>query len=136
MKRPNPLLWCWYAVGGRLPAQYREWVLHDATTRTWLLRYAIRNLIFYQLPVLALLFVIFGVLLTTTEPLIVLLAMVLGLFAGTYFSLAYSVSRVDNRVAQHGYPRNHASAVRRAAQAGARRLESERYNATWRSPGS
>jgi Family of unknown function (DUF5313) len=29
--RPGPLRWFWYAVGGRLPARYRSWVLHDLT---------------------------------------------------------------------------------------------------------
>ncbi|HEX3648813.1 MAG TPA: DUF5313 family protein, partial [Pseudonocardiaceae bacterium] len=38
MRRPNPVQWLWYAWGGRLPQRYREWVLHDVTTSTWLFR--------------------------------------------------------------------------------------------------
>ena len=40
--RPGPLRWFWYAVGGRLPARYRSWVLHDLTCRTWPLRHLAR----------------------------------------------------------------------------------------------
>jgi hypothetical protein len=37
MARPNPLLWIWYTLGGKLGSPYREWVLHDTTRRTrWL----------------------------------------------------------------------------------------------------
>ena len=36
--RPGPVRWFWYALGGRLPARYRPWVLHDLTCRTWPLR--------------------------------------------------------------------------------------------------
>jgi len=40
--RPGPLGWVWYAVGGRLDARHRSWVLHDVTCRTWLLRHFAR----------------------------------------------------------------------------------------------
>jgi len=40
--RPGPFRWFWYAVGGRLPARYRPWVLHDLTCRTWPLRHLVR----------------------------------------------------------------------------------------------
>ena len=33
--RPAPHRWLWYALGGRLPARNRGWVLHDTTTGTW-----------------------------------------------------------------------------------------------------
>jgi hypothetical protein len=42
--------------------------------------------------------------------------MVLGLFAGSYYSLAYSVNSVDSRVSRYGYPADHASATREAAK--------------------
>jgi hypothetical protein len=34
--RPDPLRRLWYAYGGGLAPRYREWVLFDATCRTWL----------------------------------------------------------------------------------------------------
>ena len=42
MTRPDPIRWLWYALGGRLGPRYREWVLHDATCRTWRLRHFAR----------------------------------------------------------------------------------------------
>ena len=44
MTRPNPLLWIWYTLGGRLGPRYREWVLHDVTCRTRWLRQTVRAL--------------------------------------------------------------------------------------------
>src|SRR6185312_16595006 len=43
--RPDPLRWLWYSFGGGLPPRYREWVLHDVTTRSWALRQALRSLL-------------------------------------------------------------------------------------------
>src|SRR5687767_11313906 len=37
--RPAPHRWLWYALGGRLPARHRGWVLFDTTTGTWGLRH-------------------------------------------------------------------------------------------------
>jgi len=42
--RPNPWQWMWYAYGGGLPQRLREWVLHDLTCRTWVLRHLARTL--------------------------------------------------------------------------------------------
>jgi uncharacterized protein DUF5313 len=42
--RPNPLQWVRYAYGGRLPDRYRAWVLHDATSSTWVWRFALKIL--------------------------------------------------------------------------------------------
>jgi Family of unknown function (DUF5313) len=42
VRRPDPIHWLWYALGGRLPCRYREWVLFDATVRTWPLRHFAR----------------------------------------------------------------------------------------------
>jgi Family of unknown function (DUF5313) len=43
--RPNVFQWLWFAFGGRLPMRYREWVLQDAVSRTWLLRFTARALV-------------------------------------------------------------------------------------------
>jgi hypothetical protein len=42
--RPNPLQWLRYVYTGRVPAKNAAWVLHDATTKTWIVRHAIRYL--------------------------------------------------------------------------------------------
>ena len=43
--RPGPLLWIRYAYGAALPERYRTWVLHDVTTRTWVLRHLVRGIV-------------------------------------------------------------------------------------------
>jgi hypothetical protein len=43
--RPNPLRWVAYAYGAGLPPRYRTWVLHDVTTRTWVLRHITRSIV-------------------------------------------------------------------------------------------
>ena len=126
VKRPNPLLWLWYALGGKLPDRYREWVLHDATTPTWLARRVIRRLVF-MVPILALLYVLLTVILDFSST-IVLLGLGLGVYAGVYYSLIFSTHSVDSRVTRHGYPDEYASQVRQALK----EAERERYNATWR----
>jgi hypothetical protein len=126
VKRPNPVMWLWYAVGGKLPDKYREWVLHDATAPTWLARHVLRRLVF-MVPILALLYVVLAVILGFS-PTIVLLGLGLGVYAGVYYSLIFSTHSVDSRVTRHGYPDEYASQVRQALK----QAERERYNATWR----
>lgn len=51
--RPGVLRWLWFAVWGPLPDRYRLWVLFDATTSTWVIRYFLRILTLIALPVAA-----------------------------------------------------------------------------------
>jgi hypothetical protein len=41
-ERPGLRLLLWYSVGGSLPSRYNTWVLHDVTSRTWVLRHFAR----------------------------------------------------------------------------------------------
>jgi hypothetical protein len=41
-ERPGLRLVLWYSIGGSLPARYNTWVLHDVTSRTWVLRHFAR----------------------------------------------------------------------------------------------
>lgn len=50
MSRPGPVTWLRYAVLGSLPPEYAEWVLHDVTTSTWLLRHMARVLVLLIVP--------------------------------------------------------------------------------------
>ena len=81
VKRPDPARWLWYSFGGRLPRDYREWVLQDVISRTWLVRHLLRTFLRLLVP-LAILFVVlsqFG------GPLdIILMALGLGLIVGLY----------------------------------------------------
>ena len=52
-RRPNPLQWVWYALGGGLPRALSPWVLADTTGRTWILRHLARAVV-QMLPVVAL----------------------------------------------------------------------------------
>lgn len=45
LARPGPLRRLLYAFGRGLPSRYREWVLHDRTTRTRPARQLLRSLV-------------------------------------------------------------------------------------------
>ncbi|GAB3445301.1 DUF5313 family protein [Actinophytocola sediminis] len=128
-RRPNPLLWLYYQFGGRLPAGYRDWVLHDATSRTWLVRALVRVLV--QLaPIFAVLLVVLaGV--GGSWP-IALGSILLGVLVSLRFALANAMESVDARLAKYGFPPGHASALRRLADAAAHADEAKRYQAKWR----
>ncbi|SFM52982.1 hypothetical protein SAMN05421805_101601 [Saccharopolyspora antimicrobica] len=117
----------YYQLGGRLPEQYRDWVLHDATCRTWVLRVLVRGLIQIA-PLGALLFVALGVL-GGAWP-IAAGALLLGLLVVARIVLTNSVDSVNSRLVGYGFPPGHGSAVRRQRDADA----AERYKAVWRQP--
>ncbi|MEV0700980.1 DUF5313 family protein [Saccharopolyspora sp. NPDC050389] len=125
VKRPNPGWWLYYQFGGRLPERYREWVLRDATCKSWVLRVLIRGLIQIA-PLGAVLFVGFGVL-GGSWP-IAGGALLLGVLVVARIVLTSAVDNVDARLARYGYPPGHGSAVRRQRDAEA----AERYRAVWR----
>ncbi|HWO61462.1 MAG TPA: DUF5313 domain-containing protein [Umezawaea sp.] len=106
-RRPNPALWLWYAVGGRLPDRYREWVLHDVTARTWVLRHLVRGLV--QMSPIFLLVLLPG-------PLWVrLMSCLLGILVGFFYSITYMEQTTEQRLVKQGYPRGTGKATRRAA---------------------
>ncbi|MEV6233393.1 DUF5313 family protein [Saccharopolyspora shandongensis] len=125
VKRPNPGWWLYYQFGGRLPERYREWVLRDATCKSWVLRVLIRGLLQIA-PLGAALFVGFGVL-GGSWP-IAGGALLLGVLVVARIVLTSAVDNVDARLVRYGYPPGHGSAVRRQRDAHA----AERYRAVWR----
>jgi hypothetical protein len=128
LKRPGPVRWLWYAVGGRLPARYREWVLHDLTGRTWALRHFARALVQVAPFVVALLLLVPGSLAVRVA------AVTAGLLLGLLYSGAYMYEIVEHRVAQAGYPVGTAQQVRDEANSEVRQADAERYARTWRQP--
>lgn len=125
--RPNPPQWLWYAVGGRLPAEKREWVLHDVTSRTWVWRHAARS---------ALLIVpLSAVWLLLPGPLWLRLCLVLmAVLVGLFYSMAYMEESAEHRLAKHGYAYGTGRQTR-AAAADEREAEArERYIARYRQP--
>src|ERR1700761_8571058 len=93
--RPGVVRWLLYAYGKRLPARYAQWVLHDLTCRTWLVRLLSRGLA-QCLPALALLA-------SPASPGI--LAMIVGIvvFGVLFYSMAFAWEIRDRRLYQHGF---------------------------------
>lgn len=88
--------WLWYAVGGRLPDSYREWVLYDLTSRAWVFRHLSRALL--QMSVWWLLLLVPG-------PLSLRLSMIgLAYAVGMYFSVSFMEDASERRLIKHGFP--------------------------------
>ena len=108
--RPDPLRWLWYSFGGGLPPRYREWVLHDVTTRSWALRQALRSLIMVApLVVIVLVFV--------PGPFWIRAVSALGgIIMGLIFALGYLVETTEHRLVKAGYPVGTGERVREQQQ--------------------
>ena len=115
-RRPGPLRWLWYAMGGALPDRHREWVLHDTTTRTWALRHVLRSFVQLAIPIALVLVLVPGAFWIRG------MAALGGILLALFFSLAYMPETVENRVKRAGYPAGTATAVRERA-AGDRQLQ-------------
>ena len=128
IRRPNPVRWVGYAFGTGLPAAHREWVLFDATTRTWPLRHLARTTV--QLgPFLLGLY-----LLLPMAPWIRLGAVLAGALLGYFYSAAYMYEAVEHRAVKAGYPRGTAAATRAAAHSEETAAHDQRYAERWRRP--
>ena len=125
MLRPGPFRWLRYQYGGTLPDRYRDWVLHDATCRSWVLRVLVRGLL-QVAPLAAVLLVGLGTL-GGSWP-IAAGAVLLGILVVARIVLTSSVDSVDARLAKHGFPPRYGSEVRGRRDAEA----AERYRAVWR----
>ena len=111
VQRPDVLHWLWYALGGRLPARYSPWVLHDTTTRTWALRHLLRAAVQLAVPIGLVLLLVPG------EFWIRGMAALGGILLALFFSTAYMPETAENRVKRAGYPAGTAGATRdRSAQ--------------------
>jgi hypothetical protein len=100
--RPDPARWLWYAYGGRLPARYRDWVLHDNTDRTWMTRHLLRVGV-QALPVLAVAFVL--LFLFTPVPIGVIIGvLVVGLLVSVFLMIGTAREFAAVRLARHGFP--------------------------------
>ncbi len=92
---PGALRWLGYALGGRLPDRYADWVFADLTGPDWRLREAGRIMLFAIIPITVLLLLpgrleirIYAALFVVIGP----------LFVG----LAYGEELRDRRLRQHG----------------------------------
>jgi hypothetical protein len=126
IRRPNPARWLAYAFGAGLPARNREWVLHDSTARTWVLRHFLRTTVQLAPFAIALYVLIPG------APWVRGCAVLAGLILGYFYSAAYLYETVEHRVMKAGYPRGTAAATRAAAHPDEERERQARYEQRWR----
>jgi hypothetical protein len=109
-RRPTPVQWVWYALGGGLPRELSPWVLADTTGRTWILRHVARAVV-QMLPIVAL------CLLVPPVPLVYRLSAAGGgLLIGLMFSMAFMTETVEHRAAKAGYAPGTAARVREERQ--------------------
>jgi hypothetical protein len=105
-RRPNPLQWVWYALGGGLPRDLSPWVLADTTRRTWIVRHLVRAVV-QMLPVVAV------CLLAVPVPLSYRLSAAIGgLLLGLLFSMAFMTETIEHRARKAGYPPGTAARLR------------------------
>lgn len=97
-RRPGVFRWLWYAVSGRLPAEYRGWVLYDLSCRTWPLRHLAR-LVVPLVPVTAVLVVVLP-----GPASIRVTAVVLGAVIGLLFSFVFLHDSTERRALRFDYP--------------------------------
>ncbi|MGE3284731.1 MAG: DUF5313 family protein [Pseudonocardia sp.] len=125
---PGPLRWLLYAYGAALPPRYRDWVLHDLTTRTWMARQLARGLV--QVTPAACL-----VVLLVPGPLWVrAMAVVGGVLIGMIYGAAYVYETTEHRALKAGFPRGTLQSVRDAAHAQERAAAAQRYALRHRTP--
>ncbi|TFV73338.1 hypothetical protein E4P39_14550 [Blastococcus sp. CT_GayMR19] len=104
-RRPNPLQWVWYALGGGLPRELSPWVLADTTGRSWILRHLVRAVV-QMLPVVA-------ICLLVPVPLAYRISAAAGgLLLGLLFSIAFMTETIEHRVSKAGYPPGTAGRLR------------------------
>ena len=109
--RPGALRWIWYAMGGGLPHRYSPWVLHDTSTRTWVLRHLLRSAVQLAVPIALVLVFVPGAFWIRG------MAALGGVLLALFFSVAYMTETIESRVKKAGYPAGTAEATRDRAAA-------------------
>jgi hypothetical protein len=96
-RRPDPLRWIWYTMGGSLGPRYREWVLRDLTGRSRWTRQVVRAAV--QVVPLAVV-----LLLTLGTVWITWVGVICGLVLALIYSVVYLDQSADYRLVKHGFP--------------------------------
>jgi hypothetical protein len=117
LRRPGPLRWLWYALGGGLPRRFSPWVLHDTSTRTWALRHVLRSFVQLAVPIALVLVLVPGPFWIRG------MAALGGILLALFFSLAYMTETTESRVKRAGYPAGSAQAARDEKARDRERLE-------------
>jgi len=105
-RRPTPWQWLRYSVGGGLPEELSEWVLHDTTCRSWALRQVARSLLVISPLIVVLLVLIPGPFWIRA------LSALGGVLMSLLYSLGYLVETTEHRLVKAGYPAGTGAAVR------------------------
>ncbi|HEX8303465.1 MAG TPA: DUF5313 family protein [Jatrophihabitans sp.] len=113
-RRPTPWQWLRYSLGGGLPEDLAEWVLHDTTCRTWALRQVARSLLVISPLIVVLLVFVPGPFWIRA------LSALGGMLMSLIYSLGYLVETAEHRLVKAGYPAGTGAAVRQG-QAGDQR---------------
>lgn len=95
---PSLPLWLRYAFGAGLPPEYSEWVLHDASCSTWLLRHFARVVTVVVVPAVLLLLFLptgLGIRVLTVITVVGCQVLLLGILANEV---------TERRVQKAGYP--------------------------------
>lgn len=124
---PDPVRWLWYALGGTLPARYREWVLHDASCRTWVLRHFVRACVQIAAVAPLILFLVPG------PSWVGLASLLLGALVGLQYALWFIDGSVERRVRRAGYPPGEAQRARERRTRDEREAIEARYASRYQS---
>lgn len=124
-RRPNPVRWMWYAAGGSLGPQHREWVLYDLTGPTRWPRQLVRAVVPLT-PFAVLLLVFLGNTWMTWA------SLAGGLAIALIYSAAYIDQAAEHRLLKHGYPLGTAAQMRQAADPMRDAERIRRYAQTYR----
>ncbi|SEO99918.1 DUF5313 domain-containing protein [Amycolatopsis saalfeldensis] len=125
MTRPGVLRWFWYAVGGRLPERYRDWILHDTTSKHWKARHVLRSSV--GIAPLCLVWLLLP------GPIQLRLAIVLMAALVAYFySCAYMEESIDHRLSRNGFAPGTGKRIRKEAFDAADAEAKARYIAIYR----
>jgi hypothetical protein len=127
-RRPTPVEWLWYAMGGRLRGGLAEWVRHDLTCRAWVARHLGRVAAQCALPAVLLLAFLPGALGLRVG------TVLLGVIVAVYYSVSYVEQIRASRLVRHGWPADLGRVEQERRTRAARSATEAAYAATWRTP--
>lgn len=96
-RRPDPLRWLWYTLGGSLGPRYRDWVLRDLTGRSRWTRQIVRAAV-QVVPLAAVLLLTLGTVWITW------VGVICGFVLALIYSVVYLDQSADYRLVKHGFP--------------------------------
>jgi hypothetical protein len=105
--RPTVLQWLRYWLGGSLPPELSDWILHDTTGRTWVARHVARAVL-HMAPIVLVALVFLPM------PFPIRIATVVGgMVMGLIFATAYIIESTERRLEKAGFPAGLGERIRR-----------------------